>query len=53
MSFSSSFEFHEGAEEILAPADRSLSGVPGRIDRIHVRFGGRAVHLYALLESKQ
>ena len=44
---------YERAEEVLAPADRSLFGATRGIDRIHVRFGGCAIYLYALLGREQ
>ncbi len=43
--------FHEGAQEILVAANRSLLGVLGRTDRDDLRFRGSAVYLYPFLKT--
>lgn len=45
--------FYEGAEKVLASADRPLPDVVGQPHRVHVRLSRRTIHLHALLNRKQ
>jgi SAM-dependent methyltransferase len=46
-------ELHEGAEEILAPADHHLSDAVGRIDILYLRLRRSSFYLYALLVNSR